>query len=41
LPVHDFAQPLVVSIAVSPGDVAANHAALLLMAGVIGAIEVK
>jgi hypothetical protein len=38
-PVDDGAQALVVGVAVSPDDVAADHAALLFVVGVVGAVE--
>jgi hypothetical protein len=38
-PVHDLAQTLVLGVLVPPDDVAADHAALFLVAGVVGAIE--
>ena len=38
-PVDDGAQALVVGVAVSPDDVAADHAALFLVGGVVGAVE--
>ena len=38
-PVDDAAQPLVVGVVVAPDDVPADHAGLLLMAGVVGAVE--
>jgi hypothetical protein len=38
-PVDDGAQAFVVGVAVSPDDVAADHAALLLVVRVVGAVE--
>jgi hypothetical protein len=38
-PVDDFAEPAVVGIAIPPGDVAADHAGLLGVAGVVGAVQ--
>ena len=40
-PVDDSAEAAVTGIAVPPGDVAADHAGLLGMAGVIGAVQGK
>jgi hypothetical protein len=37
----DLAQPLVGGVLVPPDDVAADHATLLLVAGMVGAVEVK
>jgi hypothetical protein len=39
--VDDAAEVAVVGVAVSPGDVAADHAALGLVVGVVGAVEAK
>ena len=38
-PVDDPAEPFVVGVVVAPDDVAADHAGLLLVGGVVGAIE--
>jgi hypothetical protein len=38
-PVHDAAEPLVVGVVVAPEDVPADHAGLLLMAGVVSAVQ--
>ena len=38
-PVDDFAEATIAGVAVSPGDVAADHAGLLGVAGVVGAIH--
>src|SRR5215469_11167491 len=37
-PVDDAAEPFVVGVVVAPDDVAADHAGLLLVAGVVGAV---
>jgi hypothetical protein len=38
-PVDDFAEPAIVGVAVPPGDVAADHAGLLVVAGMVGAVQ--
>ncbi len=38
-PLHNFTKDLVLGIAVPPGDVAADHAGLFLLAVVVGAVE--
>jgi hypothetical protein len=38
-PGDDAAEPFVVGVVVAPDDVPADHAALLLVAGVVGAVE--
>jgi len=38
-PVNDAAEPFIVCVGVAPDDVPADHAALLLVAGVVGAVE--
>jgi hypothetical protein len=38
-PVDDAAEPFVVGVVVAPDDVAADHAGLLVVAGVAGAVE--
>ena len=38
-PVDDFAESAVVGVAVPPGDVAADHAGLVVVAGVVGAVQ--
>ena len=38
-PVDDFAESLVMGVTVPPGEVAADHAALFFVAGVVGAVE--
>jgi hypothetical protein len=38
-PVDDFAESAVVGVAVPPGDVAADHAGLLVMTGMVGAVQ--
>jgi hypothetical protein len=38
-PVDDAAQSFVVGVVVAPDDVPADHAGLLFMAGVVGAVE--
>ncbi len=38
-PGDDPAQPFVVGVGVAPDDVPADHAALLLVGGVVGAVE--
>jgi hypothetical protein len=38
-PVDDAAEPFVVGVVVAPDDVAADHAGLLAVAGVVGAVE--
>src|SRR5215469_10993587 len=38
-PVDDAAEPLVVGVVVTPDDVAADHAGLFLVGGVVGAVE--
>jgi hypothetical protein len=38
-PVDDAAEPFVVGVVVAPADVPADHAGLLLMAGMVGAVE--
>src|SRR5207247_6196745 len=38
-PFDDAAEPFVVGVVVAPDDVAADHAGLLLVAGVVGAVE--
>src|SRR5215472_6094846 len=38
-PVDDAAESLVVGVVVAPDDVAADHAGLLLVGGVVGAVE--
>src|SRR6266487_271785 len=38
-PVDDAAESFVVGVVVAPDDVAADHAGLLLVAGVVGAVE--
>ena len=38
-PVDDAAEPFVVGVVVAPDDVPADHAGLLLVAGVVGAVE--
>jgi hypothetical protein len=38
-PVDDAPQAFVVGVVVAPDDVAADHAGLLLVGGVIGAVE--
>ncbi len=38
-PVHDRAEAFVGSVLVAPDDVAADHAPLLFVAGVVGAVE--
>ena len=37
--VHDVLELLIAGVSVSPDDVSTDHAALLLVAGVIGAVE--
>jgi hypothetical protein len=38
-PVDDFAEATIVGITVPPGDIAADHAGLLGMAGVVGTVQ--
>jgi hypothetical protein len=38
-PVYDAAESFVVGVVVAPDDVTADHAALLLVSGVVGAVE--
>src|SRR5215467_7729236 len=38
-PIDDAAEPIVVGVVVAPDDVAADHAGLLLVGGVVGAVE--
>jgi hypothetical protein len=38
-PVDDAAEPFVVGVVVAPDDVPADHAALLFVAGVVGAVQ--
>jgi hypothetical protein len=38
-PGDDLAEPFVVGVVVAPDDVPADHAALLLVAGVVGPVE--
>src|SRR5580704_3994291 len=38
-PVDDAAEPLVVGVVVPPDDVPTDHAGLLLVGGVVGAVE--
>jgi hypothetical protein len=39
LPVDDASEPFVVGVVVAPDDLPADHAALLLVDGVVGAVE--
>jgi hypothetical protein len=38
-PIDDLAESFVVGVVVAPDDVAADHAGLLLVTGVVGAVE--
>ena len=38
-PVDDASEPFIVGMIVAPDDVPADHSALLLVAGVVGAVE--
>ena len=38
-PLDDLAEPFVVGVVVAPDDVPADHAALLSVAGVVGAVK--
>jgi hypothetical protein len=40
-PLDDSAESFVVGVVVGPDDVAADHAGLLVVAGVVGAVEAE